>query len=82
MLPDELGLLTDMLYLDFELNPGLSGTIPSTIGAMEKLFELWLDYCALYGTIPWSVFNPSLCKSFFVFFDCGFVLGIMLSLSL
>jgi hypothetical protein len=59
-LPDELGLLTDMLWMDFHLNPGLTGNIPSTIGAMDKLWKVQLQYCDFGGTLPWSEFHPSL----------------------
>jgi Leucine-rich repeat (LRR) protein len=49
-LPDELGGLDQLTYLDFSSN-GLKGTIPETLGGLEQLVWLNLNQNQLTGRI-------------------------------
>ena len=55
-IPSEIGLLTQMTYLDIS-GEGVHGTIPSTLGALEKLNGLSLKSTQLTGTIPSTLAN-------------------------
>ena len=63
-LPDELGFMEQIEDIDFdgELEEGLNfitGTIPSTLGLLEKLVTLDLDSNELTGSIPEEIFDAS-----------------------
>jgi hypothetical protein len=53
-IPSDLGLLTDLTYLDLQSSQ-LTGTIPSALGDLSKLTGLYLDRNQLTGTIPPSL---------------------------
>jgi Leucine rich repeat/Leucine Rich Repeat len=53
-IPDDLGLLTALTYLDLGYN-ALTGTIPSSFGSLTALTRLSLSGNALTGTIPTSL---------------------------
>ncbi|XP_028784288.1 MDIS1-interacting receptor like kinase 2-like [Neltuma alba] len=51
-IPEEIGMLSDLLLLDLAKNSMLSGRIPSSIGNLNMLQELYIDFCNLFGPIP------------------------------
>lgn len=53
----EIGLLTNLIFLDLSRNPSLESTIPETIGSMTSLETLWLFSSAIHGRIPPSIGN-------------------------
>ena len=55
-IPPELGLLTDLDYLQLQDNQ-LTGTIPSEIGNLTGLRRLWLHGNRLTGELPGSLIN-------------------------
>ena len=50
--------LSELESINMAHNQGLTGTIPSNIFKLERLYELRLEYCSLYGKIP-SFREPS-----------------------
>uniref|UniRef100_A0A7N0T3A2 non-specific serine/threonine protein kinase n=1 Tax=Kalanchoe fedtschenkoi TaxID=63787 RepID=A0A7N0T3A2_KALFE len=44
--------LTELIYLDLSYNPGLTGTLSSAIGKLQKLTTLVLIGCRFTGRIP------------------------------
>ncbi len=50
-LPDEIGLMEQLVKLDLDNNQ-LTGSIPSTISDMISLEELWIKYNQLTGELP------------------------------
>ena len=47
-----MGALTNLMYLDLSSNLDLSGTIPSEIGNLKELDELFLGGTQLQGPVP------------------------------
>ena len=39
-LPTELGLLTNVAYMDFSVNPQLQGTVPTEVGTLEAFLSV------------------------------------------
>lgn len=60
-LPDEIFLLNDMTTFQVIMNPGLTGSIPSTVAKLQNLEILNLNKNYLSGGIPESLLSlPSL----------------------
>ncbi len=55
-IPQELGILTSLIFLDFDTN-SLTGSIPPNIGNLTQLHFLDLDVNSLEGSIPSSIGN-------------------------
>ncbi|CAL9016772.1 unnamed protein product [Prunus brigantina] len=53
-LPDWLGKLRNLKYLDFQMN-SFSGPIPFSLGNLSTLRELYLSHNQLNGTVPESL---------------------------
>jgi hypothetical protein len=53
-IPTEIGLLTQLTYLDFNLNDATAATIPSSISKLTLLTHLDFNRNGLQGTIPSS----------------------------
>jgi len=51
-IPPEVGLLTNLGWLELEENVGLYSSIPSTLGELTHLYYLSLNKASLTGTIP------------------------------
>ncbi|XP_028785288.1 MDIS1-interacting receptor like kinase 2-like [Neltuma alba] len=51
-IPEEIGMLSNLLQLDLSNNSMLSGRIPSSIGNLNRLQELYIVSCNLSGPIP------------------------------
>ena len=60
-LPDELGDLNDLRYLNLTSNK-ISGNIPSSIGNLTNLVEIYLHDNQLTGGIPNTIGNLSILK--------------------
>ncbi|KAJ4795968.1 Leucine-rich repeat protein kinase family protein [Rhynchospora pubera] len=56
-LTDDVGLLTELQYLDISSNPELGGSLPASIGKLQKLMNLILQGCSFSGTIPSEIGN-------------------------
>ena len=56
-IPSEISLLSYMENLIIKNNPGLTGTIPHTIGQMRELRQLGLYSNGLSSTIPKNIFR-------------------------
>ena len=56
-IPTEIGLLTQLSYLDVHGNPQLTASIPSTLGKLTQLNTLILSKNQLNGTIPSTLGN-------------------------
>jgi hypothetical protein len=62
-LPSELGNLTYLKVIEFELNEFLTGVIPPEIGNLTNLETFYIDACNLSGTIPEELGNCSSLKN-------------------
>ena len=51
-LPTELGLLTNVAYMDFSVNPQLQGTVPTEVGMLEVFSFEMHNAPGVCGTIP------------------------------
>jgi hypothetical protein len=51
-LPDEFGDLTNLQYTRWQTNLFNDTGIPTTIGQMTDLYELWMFSCYFNGTLP------------------------------
>jgi len=51
-IPPDLGLLEYITWIDFQNNPGLTGSIPPSFGNFKGLLILLLQSCSLQGTLP------------------------------
>ena len=54
-IPEEMFRLTDLEHLDLGANPGITGGLPSAIGALTKLKALYLYGTGLTGPLPGEV---------------------------
>lgn len=52
-----IGQLKNLLYLNLQNNPGLTGPIPKEIGRLSHLYALDLSNCSLSGKIPRGLGN-------------------------
>lgn len=55
----DIALLTGLLVLDWSQNPGLSGTIPASMGNLVGLETFVTDGCAMTGFLPSVLGNLS-----------------------
>ncbi|KAJ3703210.1 hypothetical protein LUZ61_006915 [Rhynchospora tenuis] len=56
-LNDDVGLLTELQYLDISSNPDFGGSLPAGIGKLQKLMNLILQGCSFSGTLPLEIGN-------------------------
>ncbi|XP_078152643.1 leucine-rich repeat receptor protein kinase HPCA1-like [Carex rostrata] len=54
---EDIMLLTELIFLDLASNPDLVGSLPESIGKLQKLQRLTLQGCNLTGTIPTTIEN-------------------------
>ncbi|KAJ3669118.1 hypothetical protein LUZ60_011068 [Juncus effusus] len=56
-LSDDVGSLSELVYLDLSSNEGLGGTLTPNIGKLSKLTKLILQGCSFTGSIPNEIGN-------------------------
>ena len=65
-IPEELGLLTTLVRVDFNFNEFLSGTVPEAICELTNLEYLSMGYTAVGGSLPSCINRLSNLKQLFV----------------
>ncbi|KAI8029859.1 MDIS1-interacting receptor like kinase 2 [Camellia lanceoleosa] len=54
-IPEEIGTLSKLTYLDLSNNKNLEGLLPLTLGNLTQLVELYIYYTNITGPIPSSI---------------------------